>query len=107
MNAPLVDKSPWIINTGSQVSALEVVMAKQTLVLAWNQFVYAEGSDDEVRIAFASHDVIVKGAGLSPLLQAIPAHQLVSIREPARADHFSGMTARFISGIEVRRVDAG
>ena len=37
-------------------------MAKQTLVLAWNQFVYAEGSDDEIRMAFASHDVIVRGS---------------------------------------------
>ncbi|MEO8663191.1 MAG: hypothetical protein ABI693_32335 [Bryobacteraceae bacterium] len=106
MNAPLVDKSPWTINAGSLVPALEIVLAKQTLVLAWNQFVYAEGSDDEVWIAFASHDVIVRGAGLSPLLQAIPGHQLASIREPARAERFSGMTARFISGIEVRRVDA-
>ena len=50
---------------------LEVVLAKQTLILSWNQFVYAEGSDDEVRIAFASHDVIVRGAGLSMLLRAI------------------------------------
>ena len=63
------------------VPALEVVLAKQTLVLAWNQFVYAEGSDGEVRIAFASHDVIVRGAGLSPLLRAIPGHHVASIRD--------------------------
>ena len=65
MNTPLIDKSPWTISTDSMAPTLEVVLAKQTLILSWNQFVYAEGSDDEVRIAFASHDVIVRGAGLS------------------------------------------
>jgi hypothetical protein len=106
VNTPLIDKTPWTIGADSMAPTLEVVLPKQTLILAWNQFVYAEGSDDEVRIAFASHDVIVRGAGLLPLLHAIPGHQLVSIREPARAERFSGLPAKFISGIEVRRVDA-
>jgi hypothetical protein len=103
---PLVDKSPWIISTGSPVPALEVVTPKQTLVLAWNQFVYAEGSDDEIRIAFASHDVIVRGAGLSPLLRAISGHHVASIRDVARSQRFSVPDERCIREIEIRRVDA-
>jgi hypothetical protein len=88
------------------VPALEVVLVKQTLILSWSQFVYAEGGDDEIRIAFASHDVIVKGSGLSPLLRAITDHRVVSIRESARSERFSVPTARCIRVIEVRRVYA-
>jgi hypothetical protein len=86
--------------------ALTVVLLKQTLVLSWNQFIYAEGSDDEIRIAFATHDIVVRGAGLTSLLQAITANQVASIREPARSDRFPAQSTRFIREIEVRRADA-
>jgi hypothetical protein len=39
VNIALVDKSPWTITTESPLPALEVVLPKQTLILAWNQFV--------------------------------------------------------------------
>ena len=106
MNTPLIDKSPWTISADSMAPTLEVVLAKQTLILSWNQFVYAEGSDDEVRIAFASHDVTVRGAGLSSLLHAIPGHRVTSTREVARSERFSTSEVRFIREIEIRRVDA-
>lgn len=106
MKVPLVDKSPWTFSADSMTPALEVVLAKQTLILSWNQFVYAEGSNDEVRIAFASHDVIVRGAGLSSLLHAIPGHRVASIREVARCEQFSTSETRTIREIEIRRVDA-
>jgi hypothetical protein len=106
VNTPLIDKLPWSISADSMAPTLEVVLPKQTLILAWNQFVYAEGSDDEVRIAFASHDVIVRGAGLSPLLHAIPGYRVASIRESARSERFAGMSAQFIDEIEVRKLDA-
>ena len=80
-------------------------MAKQSLVLAWSQFVYAEGSADQMRIAFASHDVVVKGAGLDPLMHAVAALQVASIREDARARHFSGMAGRFIREISIRKIE--
>ena len=106
MNSALVDKSSWTITGESPVPALEVVLPNQTLILAWNQFVYAEGADDEVRMAFASHDVIVRGAGLLPLLHAIPGHQIVSIRQVTRVERFSSPEARFIREIQIRRVEA-
>jgi hypothetical protein len=68
--------------------------------------VYAEGSDDEVRMAFASHDVIVRGAGLLPLLHAIPGHHVASIREVTRVERFWSSEARFIREIQIRKVDA-
>ena len=106
VSTPLIDKAPWTISADFMAPTLEVVLAKQTVILSWNQFVYAEGSDDEVRIAFASHDVIVRGAGLSPLLHAIPGHRLASIREVARWERFSTSEMRFIREIEIRRVNA-
>jgi hypothetical protein len=106
MNATSVDKTPWVISTGDRPPALEIVLLKQTLVSSWNQFVYAEGSDDEAHIAFANHDVVVRGAGLSSLLQAIGLNQVSSIREPVRSERFPAQFARFIREIEVRRIDA-
>ncbi len=106
MNATSVDRAHWTIGNGDRPPAMEIVLLKTTLVLSWNQFIFAEGGDDEIRIVFASHDVIVLGAGLSVLLQAITANQVSSIREPGRSDRFPAYGARFIREIEVRRLDA-
>ncbi len=64
----------------------------------------AEGSSDEPRIAFASHDVIVKGAGLDPLLAAIATHRVASIRESGRSERFSSQHG-FIHEMVVRRIE--
>ena len=58
-----------------------------------------------MRIAFASHDVVVNGAGLDPLLSAIAARRVVSLRESVRAERFSAQEARFVNEIVVRRVE--
>jgi hypothetical protein len=47
------------------VLGLEVILLKQVFVLPWNQFLYAEGGDDEVRAVFTTHDVVAKGNGLA------------------------------------------
>jgi hypothetical protein len=105
MNTASADK-PWT-NTNELVSpALEVVLHKRTVILHWGQFIYAEGSDDEIRIAFASHDILIRGAGLLALLADVKAQHVASIYEPVRADRFPGPGARFIREIEVRRIDA-
>jgi hypothetical protein len=108
MNVASVDKSkaPWVISTADQPPALEIVLRRQTVIISWNQFVYAEGGDDEVRIAFASHDVVLRGAGLAPLLRAIAANRVALIREGGRAERFSDPAERFIREIAVRRIEA-
>ena len=106
MNKPLEDKSSWIVRSDSMAPTLEVILQKETIILSWNQFVYAEGSDDEVRIAFASHDVIVRGTGLSALLRAIPDHRVTSVREVPRSDLFLTPGMRLIREIEIRRTEA-
>ena len=108
MNTASVDtiKAPWGISAADPPPALEIDRRRQTVIISWNQFVYAEGGDDEVRIAFASHDVAVKGAGLDPLLRAIAANRVVLIRESDRAERFSDAAERFIREIAVRRIQA-
>ena len=52
MNTASVDKNkvPWVISATDQPPALEIVLRRQTVILSWNQFVYAEGGADEVGI---------------------------------------------------------
>src|SRR5438876_58374 len=57
-----------IAATDERPSALEVILLKRTYVLPWTQFLYAEGGEDEVRLAFATHDVVVNGSHLDLLL---------------------------------------
>jgi len=105
VSAVLAGNSPWVVSLTDPSPALEIALLKQTVILSWNQFVYAEGGDDELRIAFASHDVVVKGGGLQILLPAIAAHRVVSIRESLRSERFSGQAVRFISEIVVRKIE--
>jgi len=108
MNAVSVDSAkPWVVAGDGRAVALEVVLLKQTWVLPWSQLLYAEGGADEVRLAFATHDVVITGGGLEELLSALAGQRLASIREPARADRFSGASGRFIREIVVRSVDEG
>ena len=104
MSAVLAGNSPWVVSLTDPSPALEIALLKQTVILSWSQFVFAEGGSDEVRIAFATHDVIVKGAGLEVLLPAIAAHRVVSLRESVRSERFSGQAGRFISEIVVRKI---
>jgi hypothetical protein len=65
------ETKPWITNLAGRVLGLEVILLKQVIVLPWNQFLYAEGGDDEVRAVFTTHDVVAKGSGLASL----PGHE--------------------------------
>jgi hypothetical protein len=87
--------------------ALEVILLKQTYVLPWNQFLYAKGSDDEIRIAFATHDVLVRGGSLHSLLADLAVQWIAQLQEPSRADGFEEAREAFIREISVTQVDAG
>ncbi len=105
MNAVSAGNAPWVISAGDPVATLEIVLQKQTVVLSWHQFVYAEGDSEQVRMAFASHDVVISGSRLDPLLSAIAAHRVVSLRESVRAERFSAQATRFVNEIVVRRIE--
>jgi hypothetical protein len=108
VNTASVDKNraPWVINAADQPPALEIVLRRQTVIISWNQFVYAEGGDDEVRIAFASHDVVLRGAGLAPLLGAIAANRVSLIRESERSERFPDSAGRFVREIVIQKIEA-
>jgi hypothetical protein len=84
--------------------ALQVILLKQIYVLPWSQFLYAEGGNDEVRLIFSMHDVLVKGSNLNALLAAVSAHGLALIQQPARPDRFSTGTGPFICEISVEKI---
>jgi len=99
------DNVPWVVSSGDPAATLEILLQTQTVILSWHQFVYAEGNSGELRIAFASHDVVIKGAGLDRLLPAIASHRVVSLRKSLRSERFSGQAGRFIQEIVIRRVE--
>jgi len=106
VNVVSAGNAPWVISAGDPAATLEIVLQKQTVVLSWHQFVYAEGDSEQVRMAFASHDVVINGAGLDPLLAAIAAHRVVSLRESIRSERFSAQAGRFVNEIVVRKVES-
>jgi hypothetical protein len=105
MNVASAVNGSWVISASDPPATLEILLPKQTVVLSWNQFVYAEGDSEQLRISFASHDAVINGAGLDPLLAAVAAHRVVFIREGVRSERFSEQ-ARFIREIVVRKIDA-
>lgn len=101
MSTPLVDsQKPWSTTT-ERPAGLEIILLKRTYVLPWCQFLYADGGDDEIRVVFATHDVVVKGSGLNSLLTEFGAQRISRLQEPARADRFASGTKPFIRELSV------
>ena len=96
----------WRIGKERGQSALEVALLDRTYLLPWSQFIYAEGGDDEVRLVFATHDVLAKGTGLNTLLADVGAQRLMVLEEPGRADRFAGVTIPGIRELSVQKVDS-
>jgi len=99
------EAKPWITNLDGRVLGLEVILLKQVIVLPWNQFLYAEGGDDEVRAVFTTHDVVAKGSGLASLLSDLAAQQVTRLKEPTRADRFANTTGARITELHVRKAE--
>ena len=55
-------------------------------ILPWMRFVWAEGDNSTVKLAFASHMVTVKGQGLAALLAAVAAHGVFRLIEPSERE---------------------
>jgi hypothetical protein len=98
---------PWVVSSGDPAATLEILLQTQTVVLSWHQFVCGEGNSEELRITFASHDLVIRGVGLDALLPVIASHRVVSLRESLRSECFSGQAGRFIDEIVVRRIEGG
>jgi hypothetical protein len=100
------NQKSWKTTTQERPSALEIVLLKCTYVLPWSQFLYAEGGDDDIRLAFTTHDVLVKGGGLSSLLADLAAQRIARLQQPTRADHFSNGAGPSIRELSVTHVES-
>ena len=99
------ESKAWGVETERRVYGLQVVMLKRAYVLPWSQFLYAEGTSEQVRAVFSTHDVVVKGTDLASLLSDFAAQQITVLKEPARADKFASVVGARILELEVRRVE--
>ena len=106
MTAALADSpKPWKTKLERPIT-LEIVLLKRTYILPWTQFLYADGSNDEVRIGFATHDVVVKGSRLEALLADLAAQRIARLEEPTRADAIqNGSAASSVREISVLKID--
>jgi hypothetical protein len=90
----IVKDKPWIAKDNDRPAAMEIRLLKYSLLLPWSQFLYAEGSEGEIRLTFATHEVVVRGASLGELLEDLSAHRVSLLREPARSDSFGTESGR-------------
>jgi hypothetical protein len=86
--ASACNEKGWTVNHDRREYGLQVILLKRTYVLPWTQFLYAEGTSDEVRAMFSMHDVVVTGCGLDALLADFMAQAVTVVRQPLRAEKF-------------------
>jgi hypothetical protein len=91
--------------TAERSAGFEVVLLNQTFVFPWNQFLYAEGNDEQIRVSFSTHDVIVRGVQLTPLLHDVCAQRITCLRESGRADAFRSASTPQITSISMQKVE--
>jgi hypothetical protein len=93
------------IETGQRPYGLQVVKLKRIYVFPWTQFLYAEGSSEEVRAVFSTHDVVIKGSDLISLLSDLASQRITVLREPSRTDRFVSADGPRITELEVHLIE--
>jgi hypothetical protein len=63
-------------------ASLIVQLRRRTYILPYFRFIYAEGDNALVKIAFTSHIVTVTGHGLTALIAALATNVVVRITQP-------------------------
>jgi hypothetical protein len=95
----------WEIETGQRPHGLQVVKLKRIYVLPWTQFLYAEGTSEEVKAVFSTHDVVIKGSDLASLLSDFAAQRITVLKEPSRADRFVSPSGPRITELDVHQME--
>lgn len=73
-------------DSAAKPTALVIQLRRRAHVLPWFRFLYAEGDNAIVRIAFGSHLVIVSGHGLAALLAALATQRVVRLIQPTESE---------------------
>ena len=79
---------PWTTAEDTRLGGCSVVLLKHAFALPWAHFLYAQGGDEEVRAHWTTHELVIRGSGLSPLLAAFASQQLEAIFESPRTGRF-------------------
>ena len=98
------NQKPWETNLHERAAGLEIVLPKRSYVLPWSQFLSAEGDGDEIRLAFTTHDVLVRGRSLDPLLADLAAQSVARLQHTARADRFANGNGPLIHELLVVKI---
>ncbi len=78
----------WRTAEAGRPACLLVRLRQRSVVLPWALFLYAEGTDTELRAVFHTHVITVQGAGLSSLLSDLGSQAVSELLEPDRAAKF-------------------
>jgi len=82
-----IESPDWQLATKENTPVSLVVQQRAGVhIFPWMRFVYAEGNNSIVKLAFASHMVTVNGQGLAALLAAVAAHGVFRLIEPAERE---------------------
>ena len=95
----------WIAKEHDRPAGIQIRLLKQTVVLPWSQHIHAEGDNEKIRIAFSTHDIVVAGYGLDPLLEDLTDQRVSLLREPGRAGRFNSDSDPRITSISIQRVE--
>jgi hypothetical protein len=63
-------------------------------------------TEPPIFVAFTTHDVLIRGAGLGSLLVDLAAQRIARLQQPARADRFADVTGPSIREISVVQMEA-
>lgn len=92
----------WAISQqGQMVRSLRVELRQRTYVLPWSLFLFAEGTDAEVRLTFHTHVILVQGAGLTSLLSDLAEQNVKQLVEPDRTAKFQSARGPHITAVSL------
>ncbi len=96
----------WKTIAHDRPAGLEIVLPKCSYVLPWSQFLFAQGGDDEIRVSFTTHDILIKGSGLGALLVDLAAQRVARLQQPMRSDRFANSATPSIHELSVVKIES-
>lgn len=98
--------SDWkVAHDNSRAVSFSVHLHRQSLVLPWHTFLFAEGTDSAVRAVFHSHTVLIEGSALSALLTDLAEQRVTSVSQPSRTAKFQQSTGPLITAISITEAE--
>lgn len=96
-----VSESGWEVSEKSRPLSVLVQLRQRIYVLPWSLFLYAEGTEVEVRAVFHTHLLLMQGSGLSALLSDFADQGITQLLEPDRTAKFSRQRGPQITALSV------